>query len=134
MSKPSPSVTVTHPGSQPCFPWGVEGGVSPCLPGVPRLPATGFLGTSSLQTIQARGHLPCQRQAPLLRIVAASSCRKGHLAFSVRYFDANLFPQKEKPKQMWAIWQRCSSFVSKCKGLFGRILNITLAIHKHFIF
>jgi hypothetical protein len=69
-----------------------------------------------------------------LRIVPAPSSRKGHLAFSRRYFNANVFSQKEKPKQMWAIWQGCSSFVSKCKRLFGRILNITLAIHKHFIF
>lgn len=35
---------------------------------------------------------------------------------------------------MWAIWQGCSSFVSKCERLVGRILNITLVIHKHFIF
>lgn len=35
---------------------------------------------------------------------------------------------------MWAIWQGCSSFVSKCERLAGRILNITLVIHKHFIF
>lgn len=34
---------------------------------------------------------------------------------------------------MWAIWQGCSSFVSKCERLVGRILNITLVIHKHFI-
>lgn len=50
------------------------------------------------------------------------------------YFNANLFSQKEEPKQMWTIWQGCSSFVSKCKRLVGRILNITLVIHKHFIF
>lgn len=35
---------------------------------------------------------------------------------------------------MWAIWQGCSSFVSKCERLVGRVLNITLVIHRHFIF
>ena len=35
---------------------------------------------------------------------------------------------------MWAIWQGCSSFVSKRESPGGRILNITLAVHKHFIF
>ena len=28
----------------------------------------------------------------------------------------------------------CSEFVRRCERLLGRILNITLAIHKHFIF
>lgn len=35
---------------------------------------------------------------------------------------------------MWAMGGEGSSFVSKCESLVGRILNITLAIHKHFIF
>lgn len=35
---------------------------------------------------------------------------------------------------MWPIWPDCSSFVSECKRLGGRILNITFAIHQHFIF
>lgn len=69
-----------------------------------------------------------------LRIVPAPSSRKGHLAFSRSHFNANVFSQTEEAKQMWAIWQGCSSFVSKCERLVGRILNITLVIHKHFIF
>lgn len=59
---------------------------------------------------------------------------RGHLAFSRSHFNANAFSQTEEAKQMWAIWQGCSSFVSKCERLVGRILNITLVIHKHFIF
>lgn len=69
-----------------------------------------------------------------LRIVPDSSSRKGYLAFSRRHFNANAVSQTEEARQMWAIWQGCSSFVSKCERLVGRILNITLVIHKHFIF
>ena len=42
--------------------------------------------------------------------------------------------QKEEPKQMWSVWRGRSAFVSQCESLLGRILNITLAIHEHFIF
>lgn len=69
-----------------------------------------------------------------LRIVPVPSSRKGYLAFSRGHFNANVFSHTEEARQMWAIWQGCSLFVSKCGKLVGRILNITLVIHKHFIF
>lgn len=106
-----------------------------------RSPATSLQGPLSCPDTPARRKTSVASKAPTpqevvlcLRIVPAPSSRKGHLAFSTRYFNANVFSQKEESKQMWAIWQGCSSFVSKCKRLVGRILNITLAIHKHFIF
>lgn len=57
------------------------------------------------------------------------SYRKGHLAFSMVYVNANLFKSKRGAQTdagRGAGTSLTRSFVSKCRSLVGRILNITL--------
>lgn len=97
--------------------------------------------TASAQTLQKEENTSRRQGSPTGSGLLPQNCpcslissQKGYLAFFKSHCNANVFSQTEEARQMWAIWQGCSSFVSKCRRLVGRILNITLVIHKHFIF